>query len=333
VPNAASPTATISANSGTVTGIAPDSTYQVEAVGSLCPDQAAFMPTAPVQVAAFDTTTPLTLAHETDINGPGVAPTGDLIAGTGEMLRIFANLDTDGDGAGDQTQDVSGQVDLNVTHTTACTAGTTNCTCEADGTGCTKRLLVASGNFVTSAINNDSASADVFACFTDLDTVHVDDCDEDIAGEDVALKSNTLGFQSIPVDLSGAGATLFARPDPAPAQPALSYPGLQFDAYGTFTALADTPFAGGTSATATQKITSLVTWNTRPEGSTTEFSDFAFVRNAGDGFFSPVGRFATNRDVTANTVVDVFFVPGAPFASVAAPTTPVSVTVCPSAGC
>ena len=335
VPNAAAPTAVISARSGGVTGMTPDAatTWQVQAATSLCPTDAAFLPTAPVRIAPFDATNPLTLGYENDFNGEGQPLTGDLVAGSTELLSVTANLDSDGDGIGDQTQNLSDQIDLQITHTTACASGSTNCTCDADGTNCTKRLFLSSVNEVRTLISNDSANADLIACFTDLDSVHSDDCEEDAAGDDVALKSNTLSLQAIAVDLRGTGSSLFIRPDSA-SQPAFTYPGQQFNAYGTFTAMdGGTPFAGGTSATATQKVTRHVAWTTRPQGSTTEFSDIALVRNVDDGFFGGIGSVNYLKDVTVNTALDVLIAPVVPFASVPAPAAPTPFTVCPSAGC
>jgi hypothetical protein len=331
VPTAAAPTAVVHVTQGVVTGRQAEmAAYEVQATTALCPTDPVFRPTAEVQVAAFDATTPLTLAYEAGFNGAGVPPNGEMFAGTGQALVVTANLDSDGDGAGDQTQDLTGQVDLALTHTTTCTQGDANCTCDTGGTNCTKRLVASLGLEVFTLVTTDGATADAVACFTDLDTLHTDDCDEDAAGEAVALKSNVLSLTSIPVDLTGTGATLSVVA-PAPA-PALSYPGPQFEAYGTFTALSGTPFAGGTSATGTQKLTRRVTWTTRAQGETTGFSDLGGVRNSGDGFYNPIGSFTYFQDVTADTVVDVSITPAAPLDKATAPA-PVGFTICPSTGC
>lgn len=337
VPTAENPDAVISSD-GVVTAKATGMTpaYEVEAVTSLCQDDAAFRPTATLRVAPFGTSPdhgfPLTLSHEQDFNGEGVTPTGDLIAGSIEFVNVIGHLDTDGDGVGDVTQDLVGQNDLSVTHTTTCTSGTTNCTCDADGTNCTKRLVLGNGNQVQTLINNDSANATLFACFSDADADHTDDCEEMAAGEGNGRRSNTIGVQAIAVDLTGANATLQIRPAAPAPEPALTYPGRQFNAYGTFKALAGTPFAGGTSDTGVQKLTQTGLWYTRPAGSTTSFSDIGFVRSVSDGLWGPVGSFSYVKDVATSTDVDISFDGGNLISSITDPA-PVTFTICPSSGC
>lgn len=332
VPDATNPHATITPASGVVRGVTADPTeYTVQATTSLCEDVAQFTPTTNVRVAAF-TNNPLTLSHEVDINGPGTAgsPTGDLIAGTGETLRLVANLDTDGDLAtAEQTQDVSALGDLEIVHTLACTAGDSNCICESDGVTCTKRLLGANGTFLFSLVTDDRAEATVSACYTNVDALHADDCEEDLTdASHFRLTSNSLDIQVIPVNLAAGGATFDILPAGA-AQRAFTYPGQQFDAYGNFTALNGAMlFAGGTSATAQQKVTRNVVWNTFEQG-TTLLPDVGFVRNADDGYFGRAGSFNYVEDVAANTVVDITLRPLAPFAAIEAPAA-VPFTVCPS---
>lgn len=341
VPDIDAPTATISPGTGIVRGVTPEArTYTVKAVTSLCDSDPAFTATAPVQVAPFATTAPLTIEHEADFNGPGNALTGDLIAGTSELVTVLGHLDTDADGVGNETIDLGTQVDLRIAHPTTCDSGTTNCTCDSDGTGCTKRLLSNNGTLLLTLIQNDSAEASVQACFTDIDTTHADDCEEIDAGAGtaLALESGVLDIHVIPVDLTGAGATLSIVPAAPAPEPAFTHPGRQFDAYGTFTALAGTPFnrdgtGVGTSATGTQKLTRGVNWLTRPQGSTTGFSDIGFVRNTHDGFFAPQGSFTYFKDVDADTQVDIYIAPLAPFTAVTPPSAPVPFTICPSAGC
>lgn len=331
VPNAASPTATIT-GAGVVRGVTPeDAVYTVRATTSLCENDPAFTPTATIRVAPFATDA-LTLQHEPDINGEGVASTGDLIAGTGEVMTVLGNLDTDGDPAtAEQTQDLGDQIDVAVTHTQSCVSGTdSHCVCDANGDNCSKQLLSGNGAFVFSLISDDGETATAQACFTNIDTLHSDDCEEvPASGSEFQLFSNVLALQVVPVERSAGNATTFVRPAAA-AQRAFAYPGQQFHAYGTFTALAGTPFAGGTSATATQKITRNVTWTTRQQGSTTEFPEFGFVRNTDDGYFGHIGSFTYVDDVAANTAVDVNFTLGIPFVDVTPPASPVPFTVCPS---
>lgn len=329
VPTAAAPTAVINPASGTVIGMTPDTaaTYEVEAVSSLCQDDAAFKPTAPLQVAPFATTNPLTLAHVLNFNGPGVTPTGDIISGTSELVRVTANLDTDADGAGDQAQDISGQVDFIITHLTACVAGSTNCTCDTGNVNCSKRLVANRNQEFFVAITNDSADARAQACFTNIDTLHTDDCEEDAAGEDAALRSNLLDFHAIPVDLTGANATLFIEPGAPAPERAFTYPGRLFTGYGTFKALTGTPFAGGTSDTGTQRLREVV-YVTRDAGATTGFATAGFARSTSDGFFADVGSFVYLLNPAANTSVDITLSPLAPFTAVPA-SAPVTFTICP----
>jgi len=336
VPNAETPDAVISAD-GVVTAKASGVTpaYTVEAVTSLCPDDSAFRPTANVRVAPFGNGPagfPLTLAYDENFNGPGATPTGDLVAGSITSVRVTGHLDTDGDGAGDQTQDLSSQIDMNVTHATACTSGETNCTCDSDGSNCTKRLVFATGSLVQTLVNNDGANATLFACQNDTDTEHLDDCEELAAGEGNSRRSNALGIQVIPVVLTGADASIAIQPTAPAAQPALQYPGRQFDAYGTFKALSGAPFAGGTSDTGTQKLTAFGLWSARKAGSTTEFSTIGFMRSQTDGLWARPGSFASTRDVTENTNVDIHFETGNLFSAVP-DAAPVTLTVCPSTGC
>jgi hypothetical protein len=332
VPDATSPHASITPATGIVRGITADATeYAVQATTSLCEDVAQFTPTTNVRVAPFTTTDPLTLSHEVDINGPGTAgsPTGDLIAGTGEILRLVANLDTDGDlTTGEQTQDL-GIADLDVVHTLACTAGDSNCVCEADGVTCTKRLLGSSGMFLFSLVNDDRAEAIVSACYTNVDASHTNDCDEELTDPGhFRLLSNSLPIQVIPVNLAAGDATFEIVPSGA-AERAFTYPGQQFHAYGNFTTLSGEPlFAGGTSATAQQKITRNAIWSTSEPG-TTVLPAVGFVRNVDDGYFGRPGSFNYVADVTENTPVEVKFRPTAPFAAIEPPDA-VPFTVCPS---
>lgn len=324
VPDATVRTASINPINGTVTGLAIENgaTYPLQATTSLCEDDPAYTPTADVGVAGFASTNPLELRHEEDFNGPGATPTGDLVGGTSEILQVIANLDADGDGAADTTFDVSSQVSFDVDSTTTCGAATeTNCTC--DTSGCFKRLLASSSNTLFSTSTTDFSDANVTACFSTEDTLHTDDCTETAPAPTL---SNVLSVRSVPVDLSGANATL-SVPPPA-AEKAFTYPGHQFDVYGTFTATTAQKFAGSQD-TGTQKINRFVFWTARPEGSTTEVSDLGFV-TLGDGFFAPPGSFVYVKDVEQNTVLDMYLTTVSPLNEIDPPTTPVKFTVCPS---
>lgn len=332
VPSAAAPTATIVPGTGLLRAVAAENKeYQVQATTSLCENVPAFTPKLAVRVAPF-ANLPMTIEHEPDINGAGATPTGDLIAGTGEATIVRAWLDTNNDLAtGEERQDLSGLVDMSIQHTLSCDPATdTNCTCDTGGGNCTKRLLGNNGSFLFTLITDDRAEATVQACYTNVDALHSNDCEEDATSATVNLRSGTLDFHVIPVDLSGAGASVQVQPSSA-AERAFTYPGQQFDAYGTFTALGGgTPFNGGTSATGTQNITRYVSWRTRKQGSTTEFPPVGFVNTQDDGFSGRVGSFSYLEDVAANTVVDVSVTPAAPFQNVAAPASPVPFTICPS---
>ncbi|HUR39809.1 MAG TPA: hypothetical protein VM240_01445 [Verrucomicrobiae bacterium] len=330
-PTAADPSVVISSITGLVTGMKADTaTYTVEASTSLCPNEQV---SAPVSVAAFASPA-LTLEYEPAFNGVGVIENGETIAGTSQALVVTGNLDTDGNTAtAEQSMDLSNQADLRITPTgNLCTAGTTNCTCDADGiSNCRKRLFSSVNSQVFTLITDDGAMADVQACFTDIDASHSDDCEEIDAGPgtNVAVQSNTLAVKSIPIDLSGATGSFTVQSNVA-QEPAFTYPGAQFTAYGTFTALTGFAFAGG--PTAMQNFTRIANWITRPAGVTDQFSDVAVIRNSSDGLFNPAGSMTYLKDVTTNTNIDVSFVLRAPFAEIDPPAA-VPFTVCPSAGC
>lgn len=322
-PTAADPSAVIHTTSGVVTGKKADAAqYTVQAVTDLCPTVTL---TAPIRVAGFTAGTPITLAHEEDFNGDGVAPTGDFISGTSEVLRATANLDLDADGVTDATQDLAGQVALKFTHTTACTAGEPLCIC--DGANCRKNIFTATGQNVFTVNSTGSGAATVLACLSDVDDqIHTDDCDETETGA-TKLESNTLALNAVPVDLT-TGSFQLVAPTPA-AEPAFTYPGAAFHAYGTFTALSGSTFSGG-AAQGTQKLTRLVGWNTREQGSTTELSDVAFVRRSSDGLFNDPGQMAYSDDVSTNTGVDVSFTAPTLFSAITTLPAPVTFTICPS---
>lgn len=336
MPSKTSPTININAVNGLVTGVAADTAeYTVEAVTSLCPDDDAFKPKAPVQVSNFATSdptlpdpadfVPLELRHEADFNGPGVT-TGDLIGGTTETLQVIAHLDGDGDGEADATQDISASSAVKVDGFTACTSGTVNCTCDTDGSNCGKRLLANNANFLVSLSATDFTEASVTACFkpnTSDNTTHFDDCTDT-----APTLSNVLTVRNVPVDLTAAVGPLFVDPLPAP-QRAFTYPGRQFNTYGTFTANTAQKFAGNLD-TGTQKLNRWILWATRPQGSTTELSDLGFVANAGDGFFGTVGSFFYLKDVESDTVVDNYMTTVSPFNEIDPPAAPVQFTICPS---
>jgi hypothetical protein len=336
VPSAGSPTMVISSGTGTVTGKAVEGTERtVEAHTSLCENDAAFVPTAPVRVAPLVASDPITLDYEPNFNGEGQTPTGDIVSGTSQVLQVRANLDTDDDGAGDETLDLAGQVDFAITPA-ICEPGTdTNCTCDTATTpNCTKQLFSmggAFGNQIFTLVTNDGTTATVRACFTSVDADHADDCQELDEGE-AGFTTAELSVQAVPVDLTATGGGSFQiRPaSPAP-EPAFTYPGRQFDAYGTFNALSGFTFAGGSSGT--QKITRGVTWSTRVHDSKETLSDIAQVRNTRDGFLNEVGKVAYFKEVTTPTTVDISIAPASPFEAIPAPTTPVLFTVCPSSGC
>ena len=325
VPDATTRTAYLNPINGTVTGVTVEdgATYTLEAVTSLCEGDPTFTPTAQVGVAGFATANPLELKHEEDFNGPGATPTGDLVGGTTEVLQVIANLDADGDGAADTTQDISSQVQFDVDSTTTCgSAAETNCTC--DTAGCFKRLLATTSNTLVSLSTTDFSDATVAACFSTEDASHFDDCAETAPAP---VLSNVLSVRSVPVDLTGANATLTIDPLPAPER-AFTYPGRQLDVYGTFTATTAQLFAGA-STTGTQKINRFVFWTARPEGWTTEVSEVGFV-TLGDSNFAPIGSFIYLNDVAQNTVLDLYLTTVSPLNEIDPPTAPVQFTVCPS---
>jgi hypothetical protein len=346
VPNAATPTVVVSASTGLVTGKAASATtYEVEAVTSLCQDPAdrpVFMPSAPVRVAAL-ADPPLEVLFESDFNGPGTIGDGttatDIFGGTSTLLRVRARLDTDGTLAtAEQRHDVSGQTDVGFTFE-ACAEGDPNCICDGTGasaTNCGVRLLGANSNLVLSLTNTVLTTADVFACYTTLDSTHSDDCEEDAAGDAVARMSSPVTLTNVPVDLTEAAAPTIelratqAEPfPPVTPQRAFDYPGRQFDAYVTANAASGFTFTGGATS-ATQKATRHMIWLARPEGSTDAFTDIGGF-GSDDQFWGRYGSFTWLKDVTTDpTTLDIYVVPTAPYASAIEPTTPLQFTVCPS---
>lgn len=328
VPDATNPTAVINVLTGTVTGKAAEGQqYQIEAVADLCPTTPA---TTMVQIAPFATNGPaITLAHEQNFSGDGQAPSGDLISGTSELLNVTGYLDTDGDGNADQTQDLSTQVDAKLTHTDACVEGSSLCVCTGEDPNrvCTKQVLAIAGLSLFTISNTEGAGGTVEACFSTADDQsHSDDCEETDPG--TTYTSSPLTFNAVPVDPLVA---TFSVVPPSPAmEPALTYPGAQFEVYGSgFMPLEGYAFNGG----GMQKFTRLVGWTMRPAGETTQVSTVGFIRSASDGFFNDTGRVAYVDDVTENTALDISITPPLIFQNVTPLPDPVPFTVCPSAGC
>ncbi len=137
------------------------------------------------------------------------------------------------------------------------------------------------------------------------------------------VRSNFLSFTAVPATLTGIAIAPLAA-----SEPAFTYPGVQFEAIGTFDATSPATFSGG-ALSATQKITRLVGWAARPAADSTEFSDIAFVRNFSDDLLR-TGQVGYLQDVDPPST-DVFITvtpPLAPLATVTAPT-PATLTVQP----
>ena len=117
----------------------------------------------------------------------------------------------------------------------------------------------------------------------------------------------------------------------AAAEPAFTFPGLQFEALGSFVAntASDTctdPVIG------TQLITRFVFWQVQPQGDADTASTLASITNTADSF-RPVGQVRSFETVAADTVLDVTGILLSPFGTVEAEPTPTTLTVQPCVGC
>ncbi|MGH8442649.1 MAG: PKD domain-containing protein, partial [Nevskiaceae bacterium] len=99
----------------------------------------------------------------------------------------------------------------------------------------------------------------------------------------------------------------------AATQEAFTFPGLRFDAVGTFVDNTDTDTCSDPPI-GTQSITRFMSWTVRPAGVDDEVSDVAAVRSNFDSFQVP-GQVTYSRDVSAPTALDVTATANSPFAA------------------
>lgn len=117
----------------------------------------------------------------------------------------------------------------------------------------------------------------------------------------------------------------------AAAQPAFTFPGLQFDALGTFVANTSTDTCAD-PVIGTQLITRFVSWRVRPQGDTETQSTIASITNTAETFH-PVGEVRYFENVADDTVLDVTGVLLSPFDGSDVEPTPTTLTVQPCVGC
>jgi hypothetical protein len=156
------------------------------------------------------------------------------------------------------------------------------------------------------------------------------------AADPVMVTGTTpLLLQSNQFSLKARKATLCSvelQPTPAatPTEPAFSFPGLRFEAVGSFVADTDTDTCTDPPI-GTQLITRSVVWAVRPAGVADELSDVVGIRSvAGD--YQVAGQTNYSTDVAADTVLDVTATPISPFSSEIVPT-PTTLTVTPCTTC
>lgn len=312
--------ATLTPNGGLVTGVKGDpSTLSVQAnlssvAGAVTPCKTVV---TDVRIAALAAVDPLVLSHEPDFNAlnmtPSSATVSDLVVGTNEFLKVTATLD-----GTNEKQNVTSQVGYEVIEEDrdVCVEFSDTSTSSATpATRCTSSILTFGlGGFLTTIPGTDGSFNDLIVSnrrfpgndTTDLrfngddtiDPVKVRACfpactiDSNDPEPDPANVSNTLDIRAVPAQL----VATVTNPVPVviepatPSQLAFTVPGVQFKAYGTYTAgsivdgtfveadTADRMFSGG-SARATQNIGRFLTWFARPAGMDDEFSDVAQLTN------------------------------------------------------
>lgn len=359
-------TATLTPSGGLVTGVKSHTgVLNVKAnLSSVAGAGGAPCPTleAGVSIAAVDQ---LVLSHEPEFNAlnmtPSSATVSDLVVGTNEFLKVTATLD----GTTTETQNVTSQVGYEVIEEDrdVCVEfSDTSTTSATPATRCTSSILTFGlGGFLTTIPGTDGSFNDLIVSnlrfpgndTTDLrfngddtiDPVKVRACfpactiDSNDPEPDPANVSNTLDIRAVPAQL----VATVTNPVPVviepatPSQLAFTVPGVQFKAYGTYTAgsivngafvAADMPEQrfSGDSATATQNIGRFMTWFARPEGMDDEFSDVAQLTNgtsngnteaAGQVFYicNPIGNVdvdiiaITNNTVVVSTAISDVIVP------------------------
>ena len=305
--------ATLTPNGGLVAGVKADPaplTIQAQLSpvdGTTTPCGTALTTTA--GIAALIAGNELSLSHEADFRGTGLPANGDLVAGTNELLKTTANLDTDVDGAVtvDATQDVTTQVDYEVIEADrdVCTqnsiTGVTTCASSILLFGPPANYLATftgtDGSFNTATVPNPRVSAVVDPRFdgdADIDVVKVRACyplcTNNSDSDEPDFASTPLAMRAVPARLDSVAIA----PTPQ-TQMAFTVPGVQYKAYGTYTAgsivsgsfvaapTADTQFAGGGNAT--QNIGRYLSWIARPAALapaiSDDFSEIAQLTNSG----------------------------------------------------
>ncbi len=146
-------------------------------------------------------------------------------------------------------------------------------------------------------------------------------------------------LRSNPFDLRARAATLCSvelqpAPGATPTEAAFTFPGLRFQAMGSF--VADTASDACTDPViGTQLITRFGAWTVRPAGVTDEVSDVVGIRG-GATDYEFHGQVFYGNDVAADTVLDIsaeLVPPFAPDEDVVIPVAPTTLTVTPCTTC
>lgn len=330
--------ATLTPNGGLVTGVNAGSAPLVAELSSV---DGAIAPcgtvTTDTQIAEVDGL--LVLSHEKDFNSlnttPSSATVSDLVVGTSELLKVTANLV-----GTNEKQDVTAQVgyevieedrdvcveflDATTTMTeTRCTSsiltlglgGFMTTTAGTDGsfnvlTVDNKRLP---GNNTTDPRFNGDTAVDevkVRACFPA--------CTFDSNDSSPTLVSDPITIRAVPARLDPASLVVIQPDAPAP-QLAFTVPGIQFKAYGTYTAgsIVNGAFVAATAPeqrfsnnnpTATQNIGRYLSWFARPAGDDSAISDVAQLTNgSSNGSVEATGQvFYICNPESVDELIDIY---------------------------
>lgn len=143
------------------------------------------------------------------------------------------------------------------------------------------------------------------------------------------IRSNSLLLRARDATL----CSVEIQPTPAatPTEAAFTFPGLRFEALGSF--VADTATDACTDPViGTQRVTRFMLWLARPAGVTDEFSSIAQVVNEARDFQS-FGHVEYLADVAADTTLDITAIPQTPFNGASIEPTPSTLTVTPCPAC
>jgi len=320
--------ATLNPASGTYRAVAV-AAPTVQALFDTDAAKGVFCPASPIALSTpVDAFVSLQLSHETDFNGAGVSPNGDLVIGTDEILKTVANPMA-------AKQDVSTQVgyeviaadrDFCLNTDPMCTAPVSsilafnfNLMSTAPGTN---------GSFVTNAVLNPSANPCVAGLtgnarfcqdnIVDVVKIHAcfPSCVIDATTNPSPRYSDVLSIRAVPATLPPNSIAIAPAAAADTMDTAFSFPGKQFQAFATFNAAAPNTFMGGATS-GSQNVTRYMGWLARPTGSTTEVSNllslfglYTTTLNAGQAYYLRAPSATTTPPLTgANVTVDITAVP------------------------